>query len=180
MKCCIISGRNVYLQKVVHNMKEEKFRLEEDSDRSRAAKFDLSGKPVRCSKCGGELSYKSHGEYVCEVCGYTERDDFGKVRHYIDENGATPAAIISENTGVPIAKINQFLRQGRVEIPDGSDVYIKCEKCGCDIRYGRFCPACALAMGKQIQGALDMGEIPKKKSGNRGKMHFLDSERHRD
>ena len=142
-------------------------------------KFNFEEKPVRCSKCGGNLVYKSQGEYECKICGNIERDDFGKVRHYIEVNGATPAAIISENTGVPITKIDKFLREGRVEIPDGSDVYIKCERCGCDIRYGRFCPACVLAMGKQIQGALDMGELPTKKN-NAGRMHFLDKERNRD
>ena len=161
-------------------MQENKYKIEMESEKKKPVKFNLEGKPVRCSKCGGNLKYISHGEYECEICGNIERDDFGKVRKYVEENGATPAAIISDNTGVPINRINEMLRQGRVEIPDGSGVYIKCERCGCDIRYGRFCPACALAMGKQIQGALDMGEVPKVKSENKGRMHFLDSERNKD
>ncbi len=130
-------------------------------------------KPTACSKCHGGLHYKSHGEYVCEACGNIERDDFGKVRHFLEENGPTSAIIISENTGVPIEKINEFLRQGRVEIPEGSDIYIKCEKCGTDIRFGRFCPACASKLSKQLQGVFEAGEIPKNKASNDGKMRFI-------
>ena len=130
-------------------------------------------KPSICTRCGGSLLYRSHGEYECKECGHIERDDFGKVYNYISENGATPAILISESTGVPIDKINDFLKQGRVEIPEGSDVYIKCEKCGTDIRFGRFCPACAMKLTKQLQGAFEAGEVPKTKPKNDGKMRFI-------
>lgn len=143
----------------------------DNQEYTKEIKWDL--KPTVCSKCGGELSYKSLGEYVCESCGNIERDDFGKVRSYIDENGPTPAVIISEQTGVAIDKINEFLRQGRVEIPEGSDIYIKCEKCGTDIRFGRFCPACAAKLSKQLKGVFEVGEVPKKKSAVEGKMRFI-------
>lgn len=134
-------------------------------------------KPTICRLCGGTLEFKGRGEYVCSKCGHMERDDFGKVRHFLEENGPTPAILINEATGVPIDKINAYLKQGRVEIPDGSGVYIKCEKCQTDIRYGRFCPACALKLTKELHGALtaaDVGEVPRHKNNMEGKMRFLD------
>lgn len=130
-------------------------------------------RPSVCSACGGILRYRSHGEYVCETCGNVDRDDFGKIRNYIDNNGPAPALIISEATGVPIEKINGYLRQGRVEIPEGSSIYITCESCGRDIRFGRFCPDCAIKLSKQIQGALEVGDVPRFKAPKEGQMHFL-------
>ena len=94
------------------------------------------------------------GGYVCEKCGNETFDDFGKIKAYIDEHGPSPGIVISEATGVPIAKINRYLRQGRIEIPDGSGEYIPCEKCGQPIRYGRFCPACAAQLAKSISVVL--------------------------
>lgn len=131
-------------------------------------------KPTCCSKCGGEVEFRGHGEYRCKACGNVEMDDFGKVKKYINENGPTPALIIAENTGVAMDRINQFLRQGRVEIPENSEVYIRCEKCGTEIRFGRFCPACASKLSKDLKGVFEVGEVPKKKPEGDGKMRFLD------
>ena len=130
-------------------------------------------KPSKCSKCGGALSYKGLGEYVCCSCENIERDDFGKVRHFIEVNGPSTAMVINEGTGVPISKINAYLRQGRVEIPDGSGIYINCERCGTAIRYGRFCQQCAAEMSKQVKG-YDMGERPK---NNTSEMRFFGKNR---
>lgn len=132
--------------------------------------FTLSDMPRFCPKCGGKYAFKGAGRYVCEECGYEFFDDFGKVRAFVDEHGPSPAIVISEATGVSITKISEFLRQGRMEIPDGSGEYIPCERCGEPIRYGRFCPACASYLVKSMSAVLtsaDIGEKPKIK----GKMH---------
>lgn len=144
-----------------------------ESDLASQLKWDT--KPTTCPSCGGALEYKSLGEYICKSCRYVARDDFGKVRYFIEKNGPSPAVIISEATGVAIDRINDFLRQGKIEIPEGSDIYIKCEKCGTDIRYGRFCPACAAKLSKQLQGVFEAGEVPKTK-GQSGKMYFIGRE----
>lgn len=129
-----------------------------------------------CPKCGAEYEYISMGEYRCPKCGNTDKDDYGKVRDFIEENGPSSALTIAQGTSVPVLKIKQFLRQGRIEIPDGSSSYIKCEKCGeADIRFGRFCPECARELAKGLEGAFkveDVGEVPK--HNNSPKMHFLD------
>lgn len=135
--------------------------------------------PKTCSVCGEPLVYKCLGEYRCEACGNIDRDDFGKVRHFLDENGPTPALLISEKTGVALSKINQYLRQGRVEIPDGSSVYIKCEVCGKDIRFGRYCPECAVRFSKSMQGTAVTGDIPKHTAGAGGEMRFFGKEKKR-
>ena len=136
-------------------------------------KYDLTNKPTICSVCGAEVKYKGLGEYICVACGNVERDDFAKVRHFIDVHGPSSAIVISEGTGVPVSMINTFLKDGRVEIPEGSKVYITCESCGTEIRYGRYCSACATRLSNQLQGVFEAGAEPKKRTDADGKMHFL-------
>lgn len=126
-----------------------------------------------CKECKGLTEYLYSGVYRCTVCGKEELDNFGKVKAFIEANGPSSAYIISEGTGVSMQEIDLFLRTGRVEIPDGSDIFIKCERCACDIRYGRFCPECVRELANGIKRAFlveDIGERPKKYDG---KMRFL-------
>lgn len=116
-----------------------------------------------------------YGEmFECQSCGNKELSDFGKVREFLDENGPQNAETISENTGVSVKKIDEYLREGRVEIPDGSEIYIRCQSCGTDIRYGRYCPECMIRLTNGLSKAIWMPEVGEKptKKGNSGKMHL--------
>lgn len=133
-------------------------------------------KPTRCKECDIALEYIAFGMYQCPNCKNIEYDEYGKIRYYLEEHGPRPAIEISRATGIPVSAINEYLREGRLEIPDGSPVYISCELCGTDIRFGRFCPACAANLSKKFQTALmpsEVGEIPK----NGAKMHFLNKDK---
>jgi Zn finger protein HypA/HybF involved in hydrogenase expression len=129
---------------------------------------------IRCPICKTIFHDAVLGINKCPQCGYEELNDFGKVRSFLEENGNSPACVIAEKTGVSIKIIDKFLLAGRLEIPEGSPIYIKCQSCGTDLRYGRFCPACALKMCKQIQGMFneEVGETPKK-TKQTGKMQFI-------
>lgn len=140
-------------------------------------KLLIRNKPVKCKLCGGKMFYSSGGRYRCQECSYEELDDFGKVKNYLEENGIAPAVVVSRATGVEQEIIDLFLKKGRIEIPEGSNYYLKCEKCGCSIRYGRYCPQCVKSMAGGIKGAFleEMGERPKYELNPemQGKMHFL-------
>ena len=139
-------------------------------------KIILESSPVKCDDCDGKVYYRGCGEFECESCGRLQYDYFGKVKKYLEEHGPTPSGIISQKTGVPQDVIGRFLKKGRVEIPEGSNIYIKCEKCGCNIKYGRFCPKCALELASGVKKVLaeDIGERPKKETCEMsGKMHFV-------
>ena len=104
-------------------------------------------------------------------------DDFGKVKKYLEENGPTPTLVLAEATGVKVEIIEIFLRQGRLEIPEGSKYYLKCERCGCSIRFGRYCPSCTQELAGGIQRMLfeDMGARPKNTNSElMGRMRYLD------
>lgn len=140
----------------------------------RAAAFLTPGRPMECDKCGGKCKYKAQGIYECIMCGNTMLDDYGKVRVYLDEHGRNSAIVISKETGVAVSTIQDYLRNGQLEIPDGSPMYAKCAKCGTDIRYGIYCSGCAAQLSKDIRGTIHMGNIGEKpKNKATGKMRFL-------
>ncbi len=130
----------------------------------------------RCENCGGLLKDAGLGIYVCSQCGHEMLSEFGKVKKYIEDNGPSNAYNISQGTGISVSKIDRYLREGRIEIPDGSESYISCEMCGVDIRYGRYCPVCATKLKKTLKSALmpsEIGEIPKRN----GKMRYMGNEK---
>jgi len=138
----------------------------------------IENKPTKCELCGEKVYYLDGGQYQCRNCEHIMLDDFGKVKEYIEAHGPAPAMVIESATGVKQEVIDFFLKKGRVEIPEGSKYYIKCEKCRCSIRYGRFCPDCI----KETAGGLkaffseEVGEKPKIEWNpeRKGKIHFID------
>lgn len=141
-------------------------------------KIIMERRPIFCKSCSGKLYYQNGGVYVCEDCSQEEMDDFGKIKKYLDEYGPSPAMLISEDTGVSMEVIDVFLKNGRLEIPEGSKFFIKCEKCGCALRFGRFCYDCTKELVGQLNVLMfeQMGEQPK--SGvhvkEKGKMRYID------
>lgn len=134
-------------------------------------------KMEKCEFCHNKMRYEGGGRYRCSYCGVETLDDFGKLRKYLEENGPTPEGVIAQATGISMETIDAFLRKGRIEIPNGEKYYLSCEQCGCDIRYGRYCPECA---AKELQQNFhssyqDIGERPRHRltSEMAGKMHFI-------
>lgn len=149
----------------------------------RKAVFLSSGRnanyPSVCDKCGGKYKYKAQGRYECEYCRKVMLDDYGKVRTYLEENGSASAIVISSETGVPVRVIHDYLAEGKLEIPNGSHVYIKCERCKTDIRYGRFCSECVGLLSDDLRGTLHLGhigEVPRRERLE-GKMWYLDKDK---
>ena len=71
--------------------------------------------PTECSKCGGKIKYSGIGEYVCENCGNVERDDYGKVRQYIETHNDNRLVEVAEKTGVSRQAVQRMLDEGRIE-----------------------------------------------------------------
>ena len=136
----------------------------------------LANRPISCKKCNGKLFYLGGGKYKCHPCEEEYYDDFGKVKEFLEERGSAPAVLITEHTGVRMELIDLFLRTGKLEIIEDSKFYISCEKCGCAIRYGRYCPHCSRKVFGGIMALFheDAGECPKKNpKKNVPKVHFF-------
>lgn len=131
-----------------------------------------------CKFCGGMFRYYGYGYGYCEKCTPIDNEMFHRVKEYIWEHGRATMFETSEATGVSMKQIAQYLRDGRLEIPEDSEIFIRCEMCGAEIRYGRYCPECASRTVKELKSALkvdlfEIGEKPKKK----GRMHHLHGEK---
>lgn len=151
--------------------------------------FDKELKPTtknlevkKCIRCGRLFKDDGYNLDLCPNCTILDSDDFEKVRLYLYDHHTATAIELSEETGVSIVQIERYLRNGRLEIPEGSPIFIKCEKCGTDIRSGRLCTACSLSLSNSMRNEMNftdaqIGETPKKKKGNmkEGKMYYFNN-----
>lgn len=111
-----------------------------------------------CQECGKIYSYD--GFNTCQQCRRSEEKDFKIVKDYIWENPGAGISEVSEETEIPTKKIIEFLRQGRLEIKDQSNMVLPCEKCGESIKTGRFCEKCTLAMDREFKQSIGGGNNP--------------------
>jgi rubrerythrin len=97
------------------------------------------------------MVFQGLGQYKCEVCGFVEHDDYGKVRNYIEEHPGANVTMISDATGVSRRSINNMVKENRFEITKDSRTFLLCEMCGVNIRSGRVCPNCEAAYHKSYE-----------------------------
>lgn len=135
--------------------------------------------PRTCAKCSGVMVFQGVGEYRCEECGYVDYDDYGKVRLYIEGHKGATAAEIEAETGVTQRSIRRMLRESRIEVAEGSKVFLRCEVCGKEIRSGRFCNECEGKLHRNMEAeqreALrrDVRGFGLSKNGEEGQRRFM-------
>ena len=142
----------------------------------------IISKPTKCSLCKGGMKMIAIGEYNCVKCGHEELDDLGKVRRFLEENGPSDYGLVVEATGVDPTIVKEFLEHGKVEIPEHSKYYLVCQRCGCSLKMGKYCPECYKELTSGMKRALDpeiLGEKPvaERKTYSKGKMYFLNRDR---
>lgn len=120
-----------------------------------------------CPNCSLQMRYKYSGIFVCDKCGTELMSDYGKIKKYLNENGPTNAIELAKKTGISPSKISAFLREGKLEIPEKSNIFIHCLGCGTPIRFGEYCSRCA--QSSDIHSAY-IGDIPK---NHDAKVRFL-------
>lgn len=141
-------------------------------------------KVKKCIRCGKLFKVDNLNLELCPYCVKLDNEDFEKIRTYLYEHNTATSVQLSEATGISIIQIERYLKNGRLEIPEGSPIYIKCERCGAEIKSGRLCPECSLSLSNAMRMEMNftdaqVGEPPKKSSGNKNaKMHYFDSKYH--
>lgn len=141
-------------------------------------RIERGADPSTCPICGAIYKQIVPELVKCPSCGFEEKSTFGIVKDYIEKNGMPTMAEVSKACKVPIWKIDKYLRSGKLEIPESSDVFIKCRRCGKDLRFGKFCKECADILVRDISNAFhieesEIGEVPRKL---KGKMHYINKE----
>lgn len=139
--------------------------------------------PYTCEQCGGVMVYMGVGEYRCENCDFLDYDDYGKVRNYIEQHRGATAAEIEDAVGVSQRSIRRMLKESRIEIAEGSKIFLHCELCRKEIRSGRFCQECEMKVHRNIEEqqreALrrDIQGYGQSKSGDSGHRRFMRDDR---
>lgn len=105
-----------------------------------------------CPKC--KKVFNKVKEPLCPACLAEEEEYYEIVRAYLKENPGVTLEQVSEETGVSIAKINKFIRDGRLTEVTGDKKYLKCSGCGKPIRKGKMCDTCVVKFGNDINGVL--------------------------
>lgn len=128
-----------------------------------------------CKLCGGLFYYKGFGYGYCDRCVKIDDENFHRVKEYIWDHVGASVVEVSDQVNVSVKQIYAYIKDGRLEIPEGSPIYLKCEMCGTDIRYGRYCPDCATHMHKKLSSVTEadlceIGERPS--SSKKGRIHF--------
>lgn len=101
-----------------------------------------------CTRCGKIYNYD--GKKICPTCRREDEEDFLKVRDFLYQYPGANIQEVHEGTQVSTNKIIEFLKQGRLEIADDSNLILHCEKCGASIKTGRFCERCATDLQKEL------------------------------
>ncbi len=136
-----------------------------------------NGEIQECKRCGKMFYFTGVGKCICPECKAEEEAEFEIVKNYIYEHISATIMQVSKETGVKISRIKSYLRDGRLIIPDGSLIFLNCEICGANIKFGRLCPACGDSLSSELKREMhidefQIGDKPKKSANCR--MRFLE------
>ena len=65
-----------------------------------------------CRRCG--RLFLSSGLTICQDCIGKEEDLFEVVKEYLSSHSGASVRVVSEDTGVPVEIVTEFVRQGRI------------------------------------------------------------------
>ena len=101
-----------------------------------------------CPKCG--RLFTKIVALVCPQCEKLDEEQFQKLRKYIEEEPLANISQVSDATGVSPKRILQYIREGRLTIPEGMIEDVRCTQCGEPITEGSFCTPCAAKLAKDM------------------------------
>jgi uncharacterized Zn finger protein (UPF0148 family) len=118
-----------------------------------------------CPRCG--KLFVRLNKPICPACEKEEEKAFDELRDYLDKNPDQPMAVVSDATGVPMRRILQYIRDGRLEMSVGiaDDNPLKCVRCGAPILIGTYCTPCQIRYTQEVQEMMTESAASKKKTG---------------
>ena len=130
-----------------------------------------------CSRCGSIYAYD--GFNICLKCRREDEEDFKKIKEYLDEYPGANISEVESETGVSSRKIIKFLKEGRLEIGDDTNIILSCERCGAPLKTGRFCEKCIVQMDREFKQSIGEGKDPKSIGNNKMRQKMQITQRRR-
>ena len=106
-----------------------------------------------CRRCGRIYNYIG-GPPICLDCRNADEAIFKKIKDYLYDNPGAMLSQVANDCDVSVEKIKMFLKEGRLEITEGANIILECEKCGKAIKTGRFCNECQNQLHSDISGTI--------------------------
>ncbi len=132
-----------------------------------------------CRGCGRIFNYVA-GPFLCQVCKERMEVKFQEVKEYIRANPGVGINEVSVACDVSASQIQQWLREERLEVTEDSPIYLSCEGCGANIRFGKYCDKCKSNLASDLRSAANSYKTkqteaaPKKKDPkDNPKMRYL-------
>jgi uncharacterized protein len=118
-----------------------------------------------CIKCG-KLFLKIRD--ICQDCFQKQEDQFVLVNDYLRNHKNSTIQDVSDETGVSIAQIRQFILANRIQVHYFPNLYYPCDTCGSQIKEGKKCHSCLATineLSKQIEKVHTNTELNKLNTG---------------
>lgn len=96
---------------------------------------------INCAVCGKFFDAVGF-QTVCTECIAKDLKDFDRIRDFLYMHPRSKVFEVSNNLDIPVPKIKRYLREGRLEIIEKNNTFLKCEKCGKAICSGTQCDDC--------------------------------------
>lgn len=109
-----------------------------------------------CRNCGRLFNYIT-GIVICPACKDSLEAKFQVVKEYVREHKGAGIAEVAEVCEVEPSQIRQWLREERLEVTEGSALFLNCESCGTPIRSGRYCDRCKIELSRGLNSILKEG-----------------------
>ena len=107
-----------------------------------------------CRNCGCIFNYVT-GAPLCQACKETMEAKFQEVKEFVRAHPGVSIPDVSRACDVEASQIQAWLREERLEVTEGSAIYLNCEGCGMPIRSGRYCDNCRNHMTSGLRSAMN-------------------------
>lgn len=107
---------------------------------------------INCPRCG--RLFNKVLSSVCARCEKEEEQQFKVLREYIEDNPFANINEVADASGVPVKRILQYIKEGRIIASNGLDGELRCSQCGTPIDEGSFCQSCTVKMAQNLASGL--------------------------
>ena len=127
-----------------------------------------------CRKCRRLFNYVM-GPVLCNQCRQEMEDIFVIVKKYVRENPGSDIRMVAEACDVDPMQIRQWVKEERLCFSEDSPVGIPCERCGKNIKSGRFCATCKAEIKSDFKSVMPKASVAQHlRNSTDHKMRFLE------